>query len=81
MDLAEIRNLVSEGKYEISLHAQQERLDDDLDVTDIESALASGEIIEEYPADPRGPSCLVAGFADQRPVAYCGRMGAKTTRS
>ena len=25
-------------------------------------------MIEEYPNDPRGPSCLVLGFAGKRPI-------------
>lgn len=31
MDLKEIQRLVREGKYEFSIHAQQERLGEDLD--------------------------------------------------
>ncbi len=30
------------------------------------------EIIEEYPTDPRGPSCLTVGFSGRRPIhAVC----------
>jgi len=68
MNIDEIRQLIREGKYEVSAHAQQERLEDDLDVTEIETAIMAGEIIEEYPDDPRGSSCLVAGHAGTRPV-------------
>lgn len=68
MDIDEIRQLIRAGQYEFSIHAQQERLEDDLDVTDIESAIIEGEILEEYPNDPRGSSCLVAGHAGTRPV-------------
>ena len=36
---------------------------------DLESAIQTGEIIEDYPDDPRGPSCVVFGLAsDGRPV-------------
>lgn len=39
---------------------------------ELETALVHGEIIEEYPEDPRGPSCLVLGFAAHRLVhAVC----------
>lgn len=68
MNLAEIQDLVREGRYEISAHAQRERLDDDLDVVDIEQALLQGEILEHYPDDQRGESCLVLGFAGQRAI-------------
>ena len=68
MNLAEIQDLIGKGRYEFSEHAQRERLDDDLDVTEIEAALLGGEILEQYPDDPRGESCLVLGFAGPRPV-------------
>ena len=68
MNIDEVRQLVREGRYEFSIHAQQERLEDDLDITEIETAISEGEIIEEYPNDPRGPSCLVLGYAGARPV-------------
>jgi hypothetical protein len=31
---------------------------------DVESVLLGGEIIEDYPTDPRGHSCLLLGFAE-----------------
>ena len=63
MIIEEIRELVRAGRYEVSIHAQQERLEDDLDINEIETALLQGEVFEEYPKDPRGPSCLVGGLA------------------
>ena len=57
MDLQEIQQLVRQNDYEFSLHRQQERLEEDLDVTDIEAALLGmAEILEQYPNDPRGES-------------------------
>ena len=52
----------------MSSHAQRERLADDLDVVEIEQALLNGEILEQYPDDPRGASCLVLGFSAARPI-------------
>ena len=68
MKVGDIQRLVAAGRYEVSIHAQQERLEDDLDVADIEQALLTGEILEAYPDDPRGESCLMLGFANRRPV-------------
>ena len=68
MNIDDIRQLIREGRYEISLHAQQERLEDDLDISEIEAVITHGEIIEAYPNDPRGPSCLVAGQAGAKSV-------------
>lgn len=69
MDLAEIQRLIRQGQYEFSLHAQQERLSENLDITEIEEAIIhQGEILEEYPDDPRGESCLVLGVAGTKPI-------------
>ena len=69
MDLQEIQQHVRHDDYEFSFHAQQERLEEDLDIAEIEAALvANAEILEEYPNDPRGESCLVLGFAGSQPV-------------
>ncbi|MEK9139421.1 MAG: DUF4258 domain-containing protein [Nitrospirota bacterium] len=68
MTIDELRQLVRAGRYEVSLHAQQERLEDDLDLNEIEAAILQGELIEKYPNDPRGPSCLVGGLAGVKPL-------------
>ena len=53
MDLREIQQLLREGRYEVSFHAQQERLEEDLDLIQIEAAIIDqGELLEEYPDDP-----------------------------
>ncbi len=43
------------------MHAQQERLEEDLDLVDIDEAITNGVILEDYPDDPRGSSCLILG--------------------
>ena len=42
MDIHEIRQLIRQGAYEFSMHAQQERLSEDLDVIEIEEAITQG---------------------------------------
>jgi len=50
-------------------HAERERRNDGLSLADIENAVRTGKVIEDYPDDPRGSSCLVFGRArDGRPV-------------
>jgi hypothetical protein len=53
---------VESQSYEISLHADDERISDELTIFQLESALLDCEVIESYPNDPRGESCLVIGF-------------------
>ena len=68
MDEEKIRRLVRQEKYEFSKHAERERQLDMILVEELENALKNCEIIEDYPDDPRGASCLVLGFAGQRPI-------------
>lgn len=61
-----IRKLVRVGKYEFSIHAEQERQAEKITIKELEDALSDCEIIEDYPDDSRGASCLVLGFAATR---------------
>jgi hypothetical protein len=48
---------------------QMSRVDRMISPADVREVLFRGEIIEDYPADPRGHSCLLLGRAqDGRPV-------------
>lgn len=74
LDETFIRRAVQRGDYELSLHADEERLNEHLTVEEVEEVLRSCEILEQYPEDARGQSCLVLGFSGGRPVhVVCGR--------
>jgi hypothetical protein len=69
-----IRLEIETQNYEISLHADNERLNDELSVSQLEQALINGKIIEYYPADTRGESCLVCGISDNIDIhIVCGK--------
>jgi len=69
-----IRAEIEKQTYQISLHADDERLADGLQIVELESALRDCQVIEQYPEDPRGESCLALGFVDGKPVHFvCGR--------
>lgn len=64
-----IRELFRCGNYEYSLHALDQSILRRISTREIEEAVENGEIIEEYPADKYGPSCLIFGFTtDRRPL-------------
>jgi len=63
-----IRALGRAGRYTLTIHAERERQDDRITMTELEAALRSCEVIEDYPEDVRGHSCLVLGLADERPI-------------
>lgn len=69
MNLEDVKRLLVEGSYEFSSHAQQQRLEEGLDIKVIEDAIIrNGEILEDYPGDPRGESCLIVAFTTTRPI-------------
>lgn len=72
-----IKQCVDAQRYRYSRHGDRERQNDTLALDDVEQALSSGRIIEQYSDTGRGHSCLVAGFTDLgKPVhVVCGRMG------
>ena len=44
---------------------QMARVDRMITTAEVDVVIASCEIIEDYPDDPRGHSCLLLGFGDQ----------------
>jgi hypothetical protein len=73
VDIDGIRDKVVREEYEISFHAEKERYAEDITVSDLETAIGQGEILEDYAHDPRGPSCLVLGHSRGRAIhIVCG---------
>jgi hypothetical protein len=58
-----IRARFARRQYEFSKHAVDQSIIRDISVADVEDAICGhSEIIEDYPDDKYGPSCLVLGF-------------------
>lgn len=70
-----LKSRVQEEQYEFSSHADREREADKISIAEVENAVLQGEILENYPDDPRGASCLVLGYgAEGYPVhVICGK--------
>ena len=76
MDIEDIREKIQSGKYIVSFtHTDKLRLRK-IKADDIEKAISTGEIIEPYPDDPRGPSCLILGYTQENKPLHivCGRL-------
>lgn len=65
--VALLQQQVRARKYRLTLHAERERSADKITIAELEETLLGEpcEIIENYPDDPRGASCLVLGFNRQ----------------
>lgn len=59
--LAWIREQAATGAYRITQHAAAEMDDEDVLLDDVLDAIASGEILENYPEHRRGACCLLGG--------------------
>jgi len=79
IDIQSIREKVRKGKYRISFSHTEKIRERKIEIEEIEEAISVGEIIEAYPDDPRGPSCLILGFSRQsRPLhIVCGDLEAE----
>lgn len=61
--LDDIRDKIARRQYEFSKHAVDQTILRDISVAELEQALANrSEVIEDYPEDKYGPSCLILGF-------------------
>jgi hypothetical protein len=64
-----IRAKFSENQLEFSKHAVDRMILRHITVAEIREAIYSGDVIEDYPDDKYGPSCLILGFTGQeRPL-------------
>jgi hypothetical protein len=64
----QVKQAIDAGNVYVSVHARDEAIADDLLMPDIEAATLRADCIEDYPADPRGPSCLLLCEIGGRPV-------------
>jgi hypothetical protein len=58
----EIRVKIASGEFEYSQHAVDQTTLRHIAVQELREAFATGEVIEDYPNDKYGPSCLVLGM-------------------
>ncbi len=73
LDIEWIRQQIRRGNYELSGHVDDERQAERIPIADVGSALLKGEILEDYPNDPRGPSCLPRSEIKSQVTAALGR--------
>ena len=61
--LAAIRKAFDSRRYVVTLHAVRQAEERKIAIQELEEAVrsADAEIIENYPEDERGPSCLLLG--------------------
>jgi hypothetical protein len=61
----EIRRKIELGEYEFSKHAVDQMILRDIAVNEVRDVLCDAQVIEDYPDDKYGPSCLLFGRTQQ----------------
>ncbi|MFH0796308.1 MAG: DUF4258 domain-containing protein [Candidatus Omnitrophota bacterium] len=61
MTIDEIQQVFVEKRFRYTKHGLEQRINRNVGSEEIEQVILSGEIIENYPSDKYGPSCLVYG--------------------
>ena len=67
--IEQIQALVRGWDYEVTDHAYEEMADDDLLLTDVETAILTGTIVREDKGDPRGSVYVIQGIGIDRQSA------------
>ena len=57
--IQELREKVAAGVFEFSQHATDQSILRHISVQELREVIAVGEVIEDYPNDKYGPSCLI----------------------
>jgi hypothetical protein len=59
MDAEWIKERARRNEFQLSGHAHKERQEEAINTWEIREALIECQSLENYPNDPRGPSCVV----------------------
>ncbi|MBU0693362.1 MAG: DUF4258 domain-containing protein [Candidatus Omnitrophica bacterium] len=74
MDIVKFNNIrerLQNNQFELSWHAEKEKQQDKITYFEIDEAIKTSEVIEDYPDDPRGNSCLALGFTyEHKPIHF-----------
>ena len=65
MEIEKLKKLCSDETIAITQHANRRFNERGISLDDIETAIFSGKIIEEYPDDKPFPSCLILGKSEK----------------
>lgn len=66
----DVRSKIAAGQYEFSKHAVDQSILRRIALAEIREAMLDAEVIEDYPNDKYGPSCLLLGFTDSHRLLH-----------
>lgn len=59
--IEQLRTKIASNRFEFSKHALDQSILRKITIQELHEAILDGEVIEDYPEDKYGPSCLVFG--------------------
>ena len=65
-----IKKRVKADDYRFTIHAFERCVERGISPEQVKSAILSGEIIEDYPNDKYGPSCLIHGVTREGNILH-----------
>lgn len=69
LEIEEIRRKIANNDFEFSKHAVDQSILRQIRVNEIKDVISKGQLIEDYPNDKYGPSCLICGLTQAgRPI-------------
>ena len=68
--IEEVRKKVKTGGYRLTVHALERCVERDIWPDELKEVIISGELIESYPEDKYGPSCLIWGVTEKGRVLH-----------
>jgi len=78
IELSSIQEKVLAGAFEYSEHALDQSILRGISVAELREAISRGTIVESYPDDKYGPSCLIFGFTgSSRPIHIVATSGSR----
>ena len=70
MDIRLIRNKIENREYRFTFHGFERCAEKRISPEEVKSVIIVGRIIEEYPADKYGPSCLICGIIEEGKILH-----------
>ncbi len=68
--IEDIKKRVKAGEYRLTVHGFERCVERNISPDEIKDVILSGEIIENYPEDKYGPSCLIYGTTETGKILH-----------
>jgi len=68
--IEDIKKEVKAGDYRLTVHAFERCVERDISPNELKEVILQGEIIERYPEDKYGPSCLIWGITEKGRILH-----------